>query len=436
MFDFNFNFDFGISKNSFNRVETFEEFCELAGYPIPYLKQKEMAEFAFPLDPIFRIPRLILGSRGYGKTDFITILRTAYQLYLDPLFTLLLITKEAERGKEIVEEIHAILEKAGVKLKGRSKRKIYTLQSKGKEPSVKSLSVRSKGLRGLHPDMILMEDIITPDDTGEAERLRVQKLYEEALKLTANVVLIGQPVHKLDLFQKLRYLIPTLEVKHGDIPQLDIDLAAQRAAGVSEQSISASYHLKILDDMSLPFGNIKNCNYPASHCVAFIDPSFKGGDYTAIAIGGMHFANLVISGFAFKKAWYDCLEEFKFLFEFFKIRSIRFETNTLGDEPVDKMRLLGAPCDGFNSTGFKHSRIINAAFCADDILFHKLEEVDISILQEPPERLIREPQKFISEITQANQIFIDQTKSYEYRSVFDDAPDAVAGLIKYLGIVR
>lgn len=432
-FDFNFNFDFGITAK---KIESFEQFCEVAGYPAPYLKQKEMAEFAFPLDPILRIPRLILGSRGYGKTDFITILRTAYQLYLNPFFTLLLITKEAERGKEIVEEIHAILEKVGVKLKGRSKRKIYTLQSKGKEPSVKSLSVRSKGLRGLHPDMILMEDVITPDDTGEAERIRVQKLYEEALKLTSNVVLIGQPVHKLDLFQKLRYLIPTLCVKHGDIPELDTDLIAQSAAGVSAESIAASYHLEILESAGLPFGSVRSCNYAAQNCVAFVDPSHKGGDYTAIAIGGMHFANLVISGFAFKKAWYDCLDEFKFIFQLFNVKSIRFETNTLGDDPVIKMRLLGAPCEGFNSEGFKHYRIINAAFYAHNILLQKLDEINISAIRQPPESLRYDPQRFISEILQANQIFIDQTKNYEYRAKFDDSPDAVAGLIKYLGIVN
>jgi len=341
-----------------------------------------------------------------------------YKLYKDLTITILLITKESDRGKEIVEEIHSVLENVGVKLKGRSKRKIYTEESKGKEPTLTALSVRSKGLRGRHPKMILMEDVITPDDTGEAERKRVQKLYEEALKLTANVVLIGQPVHKLDLFQKLRYLIPTLEVKHGDIPSLDADLIAQRAAGVSEASIAASYHLQILDDASLPFGNLKKCNYAAQNTVAFIDPSHKGGDYTALAIGGMHFKNLVISGFAFKKAWYDCLDEFKLLFEFFGVKSVCFETNNLGDEPVIRMRQLGAACVGKNSTENKHRRIINAAFFSEHILLHEVEG------------------NFDSEILQANQIFMQQTKDYEYRVRYDDAPDSAAGLMEYLGIVQ
>jgi len=413
-FDFNFNFNFGgeVKKDA----KSFGQFCELAGYPMPFAKQEEMAEFAF--NYISPIPRLILGARGYGKTDYITILRGSFEIYKDPLITILLITKEADRGKEIIEEIHGILEKVGVKLKGRSKRKIYTAQAKGKEPTMTALSVRSKGLRGRHPKMILMEDVITPDDTGEAERKRVQKLYEEALKLTANVVLIGQPVHKLDLFQKLRFLIPTIEVKHGDIPALDVDLIAQRAAGVSEASIAASYHLQIIDDASLPFGNLKSCNYAAENCVAFIDPSHKGGDYTALAIGGMHFKNLVITGFAFKKAWYDCLDEFKLLFQIFGVKSVCFETNNLGDEPVIRMRQLGAACVGKNSIENKHRRIINAAFFSEHILLHKVEG------------------GFDSEILQANQIFMQQVKDYEYRVRFDDSPDATAGLMEYLGIVQ
>lgn len=433
-FDFDFNFNFGGTESKKENL-TLEEIAKLAGYPKPYPKQKEMVDFAFPDDPLLQVPREILGARGYGKTDYITILGSAKYIYNNRLATGLLITKEFERGKEILAEIKEVLRAIGVQMKGKSERRIYTKEAKGKEPTLTNLAVRSKGLRGRHPQIVLLEDMITPDDTSEAERLRVQKVYEEVLKLTPNVVVIGQPVHKLDLLQKLRYLIPTLEVKYGDIPELDVDLVAQRAAGVSEQSISASYHLKILEDASLPFGLVKSCNYAAPNAVAFIDPSHKGGDYTAIAIGGMHFAHLIASGFAFKKAWYDCLDELKFLFQFFGVQSIRFETNNLGDEPVNKMRLLGAPCEGYNSSDNKHSRIINAAFFSEHILLHKAEFDTMPELRDPPETFLKNQELFLSQILQANQIFIDQTKNYEYRAKNDDAPDSLAGLIRYLGIL-
>lgn len=414
-FDFDFNFNFSGQKEE-ARANTFEEFCALAEYPKPYPKQIEMVNFAFPDDPALHVPREILGARGYGKTDFITILGNSWRIYRDRQSTGLLITKEFERGKEILAEIKEVLRRVGVKMKGKSERRIYTAEAKGKEPTLTNLAVRSKGLRGRHPEIVLLEDMITPDDTSEAERLRVQKVYEEVLKLTPNVVVIGQPVHKLDLLQKLRFLIPTLEVKHGDIPELDADLVAQRAAGVSEHSIAASYHLKIIDDASLPFGQIQTCDYASPNCVAFIDPSHKGGDYTAIAIGGNHFEKLIVSGFALKKAWYDCLEDFKLLFEIFKVKSVCFETNNLGDEPVFRMRQLGAACVGKNSTENKHSRIINCAFFADYIRFNEVNG------------------GLPSHLLQANQIFIEQVKNYEYRAKHDDAPDALAGLMEYLGI--
>lgn len=442
MFSFDFDFKFNFSgEDGKDEPKDFLEFCKLAGYPTPYPKQQEMRQFAFPDDPKKELPRLILGARDYGKTDFVTILGACYKIYKNRQFYILLITKEDNRGKEIVSEIKAILEKVGVALKGKSESKIYTKEATGKEPTMTNLSVRSKGLRGRHPDMVILEDIITPDDASEAERKRVEKVYEEVLKLTMNVVVIGQPVHKLDLFQKLRYLVDTIEVKYGDIPELDTDLQAQRAAGVGEASISASYYLKILEDSSLPFGNVKSCNYSAQNAVAFIDPSHKGGDYTAIAIGGMHFEHLIVSGFAFKRAWYDCLDELQFLFQFFGVRSIRFETNNLGDEPVNKMRLLGAPCEGYNSNDNKHSRIINAAFFSEHILLQNFAELEqwyveqrIANFKEMPERIQKDYEKFMMEILQANQIFVDQTKTYEYRASFDDSPDSLAGLIKYLGI--
>lgn len=130
----------------------------------------------------------------------------------------------------------------------------------------------------------------------------------------------------------------------------------------------------------------------------------------------MHFENFVVSGFAFKKAWYDCLDDIKLLFEIFNVKSSCFETNALGDEPVIRMRQLGASCVGKNSTENKHRRIINAAFFAEYI---KLHEVAGGL---PPE------------ILEANQKFIEQVMNYEYKAKYDDSPDALAGLSEYLGI--
>ena len=67
----------------------------------------------------------------------------------------------------------------------------------------------------------------------------------------------------------------------------------------------------------LLFFKIKTVDFNASENVAFIDPAREGKDFTAISVAGRNFDNLIVSGWAFRKAWYDCLDEFEFAHEFF-----------------------------------------------------------------------------------------------------------------------
>lgn len=79
-----------------------------------------MSDWAFNYESV---PRLILGARGYGKTDYVTICGSGYKLLQNKQFKVLLITKENERGKEIVAEIREGLSRNGVKFANRAKRK-------------------------------------------------------------------------------------------------------------------------------------------------------------------------------------------------------------------------------------------------------------------------------------------------------------------------
>ena len=71
------------------------------------------------------------------------------------------------------------------------------------------------------------------------------------------------------------------------------------------------------------------------------------------------------------------------------------------------------PAVGFNTTQNKYAKILNAAAFCNDLKLSKLAGL-------PPE------------FTEAQQIFIEQTKNYEYNSEHDDAPDAAASLISYI----
>lgn len=411
----NLGFRLSIKKQTV-KILDFVDYCLASGYPQPYPKQVEFQEFAFNHQQ--STPRLGLGARGYGKTDYVTIMGSGFKLLKNKNYKILLITKENERGKEIVAEIKETLSRHGVRFANRAKKKIRLVGCKGKEDNFTALTIRSRGLRGRHPDMIIMEDPITPEDTSETERKRVKKVYEELLKLTKNIVIIGQPVHAQDLYQELRPKLPCFEIWHGDIPELDFDLNIERSAGVSEASIQASYFGKILDDNSLPFLKIEVVNYFNQKNVMFVDPSHKGVDLTAFAVGGFLGDVLPVAGFAFQKAWYDCLEEMSFIVNHFRVTLTRIETNGLGDLPIIQLRQAGlSGVSGINHTKEKHGRIMNCASFVDAIKLVELNDLPPALIQ-------------------ANKLFIEKVRKYEYNCKQDDPPDAMAGLCGFLGIIK
>ena len=396
----------------------FADFCEAAGYPRPFPKQEEIEAFVRAQGV-----RLLLGARGYGKTDYGVILTVAWALLLDPSDTWLIVTKEEQRGKDILGEIARILQAMG-KVLSRNSSKLLTLAGHaGKDPNVVVLPLRSKSFRGRHPKHIICDDIITPDDVSAAERAKVEAVLAELLKLTQDVVLIGQPAHAKDIYAKMRQLagVKKLELPYGAIPQLDHDLEAQRAAGISEASIQASYFLQISESERLPFSGIERVNFfPGNGAAGFIDPSHEGADYTAFAVGSMNFDNFVVAGFAWQKAWDDCLEDIVAVMNALKVTRFAFETNGLGKHPVILLRQMGANVREWRSETNKHARILNAATFKEHI---KLAQFLPPELSAPAFR-------------EAQQAFNDMVLDYEYIAEHDDAPDALASLMEFLGMVK
>lgn len=402
-----FNFNFFAEKKTENNLftGTFAEFVDNAGYPQPFAKQEEMRNFAFGNGV-----RLLLGARGYGKSDYITILGNAYKIATEPNYSNFLITKEENRGKDLVKAIIEVLNKNKIELKTKSSNKITLPIQQGKEPALFMAPIGSSSYRGRHMTRAIMDDPITPDDINSpANRKRVKLVYEELTNLTPNITIIGQPVHKLDLYQELRKKVACMEVVHGDIPELDCDLEAKRLAGVSEESIQANYFLKIEGLKNMPFYDIERVNFfPNKKSVAFIDPSFKGGDYTAVSIGCMNFDKFVVVGFAYKKAWYDCIDNFVEIFRRFNVQRVAFETNSLGDEPIRVLQGLGCACVGINSSGNKHARIMNAGIHSDSLQLSNF----------------------------SNKDYVDMVVSYEYGVEHDDPPDSLASLLMWIGLIN
>jgi len=404
--------------------KTFEQFCVDGGYPNPFPKQVEMREFGF----VETDPRLLLGARGTGKTDYVTILGTAYEIYAnwwdhtywngagkrpDINETNLIISKSKSRNSAMIEEIGTALKNNGVPIAKQNTSRIRIEGLKGKDHSVEALTVKSS-VRGRHPKRAILDDPVTDEDVSEAVRLGVKRKYNEIMKLCANVIVIGQPAHLFDLYAELRPMVKKMEVPYGSIPELDHDLEAQRAAGVDENSIQASYFLKVVSEGVTPFDKIKYIDqFPVGQsAVAFIDPSHEGGDYTALTILKQHFEGIAVLGFVYKKAWNHCLEEMMPHIARCKVQKLCFETNALGDQPVIMLRQLlkstGVGVVGRKSTTHKHSRIMAAGAFAH--LIHLSKE--------------------------SHPTYINHVVQYEYKSKYDDAPDSLATCLEWIGLIK
>lgn len=393
----------------------FAEFVARAKYPKAYPAQLEMADFAFGA---ITAPRMILGSRGYGKTDYVTILRAAYTIYLDSFTvdksdSILIVTKSEKRNAAIIREIFKACSLNGVEFEQANSSTLVIRGHMGKDASVETLPLGATSFRGRHPRRVLMDDPVTEDDTSQAARLRAKAVYDEIYKLCSNIVLIGQPVHIADLYQELRGLVEKREYPWGTIPELDVDLDAARLAGVSEKSIEASYNLKILADGEMPFEKVQRLDaWPAGDAVAFLDPSFTGGDWSALTILRGHFDGVAVVGKAWKRAWNHIAEEIVAQMVKYGVKRLAIETNSLGDMPLVLFRGLcrahGIGVVGKFSNANKHSRIMAAGVFAEKI--HLCAESD------------RE--------------YAKQVVGYEYGVKFDDSPDSLASCLEMVGLIH
>jgi len=397
-----------------DRILTFNEFCIKSYYFEPFPKQEEMRAFGLDLN----VTRLLLGSRGYGKTDYVTIMGVAYDLYLAwktgkdlSEHTNLIITKSKARCGALIEEIGNALERNGVPLDKFTGSVIRIKGLIGQDHSVEAITIKTS-MRGRHPKRIIMDDPVTDEDVSEAMRETVKRRYDEAYKLCKNILIIGQPAHALDLYAKLRGIIKTMEVPHGQIPELDADLEAMKLAGVDQHSIEMSYHLRIPVDGAVPFGSLKYTDvYPAGDSVAFIDPS-EGGDYTAITILKMVGQGFVIEGYAWQRAWFLCLDEMVPIVKKLGVKKLCFETNTTGQFPLSQLRQVFGPIGvgvvGKNSDSNKEAVIMAAASMSAMLHLSK----------------------------QSNAAYTEQVTGYTAKAKHDDAPDSLGRCLEWLGFIK
>lgn len=388
---------------------SFTQFCINAMYPPPFAKQLEMLDFG--MNEVE--PRILLGARGYGKSDYVTVLGVAYDIYLNGIATTnLIITQSRVRNAAIIAEIAGALAANGIELEQANSKSVRVKGLIGTNHSVEAITLGSS-FRGRHPKRVLMDDPVTEEDVSPAKRKLVKRKYNEAYKLCKNIVIIGQPAHADDLYAELRPKLLKMEVPHGQIPQLDADLEAMAKAGVDPVSIEMSYHLRVPVEGSMPFAGIRFIDkYPVGgDSIAFIDPS-DGGDYTAVTVMRGLMDGVAVQGKVWKRAWYHCVDDLAILFKLLKVQRVCFETNMTGTQPVGQLQQAFAPLGigvvGKRSDSNKHAVIMAAGSYSN--LIHLSQESDPT--------------------------YTSQVVKYEYGVDFDDAPDSLARCLEWVGYIK
>lgn len=97
--------------------------------------------------------------------------------------------------------------------------------------------------------------------------------------------------------------------------------------------------------------------------VAFLDPSFAGGDFTALSFAALKDGKLYLWGYCWRESWTRVKHEIIELLREHNCIDFQYESNGLAEAPEEAFAELGVTAEPKYSLGNKHNRIyMGAAF--------------------------------------------------------------------------
>jgi hypothetical protein len=169
----------------------------------------------------------------------------------------------------------------------------------------------------------------------------------------------------------------------------------------------------VTDDERQPFANVEIVNYfDRSGCEAWLDPSSKGRDYTALCLCKRNFTNMIAVGFMFKNSWDERVEDIARICEAYNVNKIIAETNGVGNITIKLLSDLGANTVGFNTTLEKTKKIMALAVYRDSVKLSAATDI----------------------YKEENKLFIDNCVNWTINSKNDDGIDSLASYMNYKGL--
>lgn len=379
---------------------------EVLGYELFESQKKLLKDFEDFLNSKEKY-LLILGFRQSGKSDLITFYSVLKFILENQKKKALIMTRTQERYIEFVSAIGSYLSKLGIQgdyAKTRINLKINTKP----QPTLKGLTVNGS-TKGNHVDLLIIDDPVEPqDEYSKALKKRVFKVFNESANLSKKIVIIGQYVSEDDIYTYAENKIKTIKYWINEAePELQRILEIEETKKIiTQREWGKNYEGVFYQDGTRPFSEIELINaepYLSEKVIAVIDPSLKGIDYTAMAVGFVRGDKLIITGKMWKENWHTSIDEILDFCKENKADYVYYEDNIVGDALSELVyNKYGLVIRGFRTTQNKTQKILSILPYLSNIAFKQSIEAD----------------------------FLQQCRKWSPESKeHDDAPDAVAMLI-------
>jgi hypothetical protein len=344
------------------------------------------------------------------------------QLFFYPDTTILIMRKSYTDAQKILQEIQQhyereplrqlynqfkITEPRGDKWKA----DVLTLSTKksvSKEGNVECLGIDSS-LTGAHYDKIILDDIITIEDrisrvTREKTKIRLAEMVNIPKRPHGTISVTGTPWHPDDGYATLP------KAKQYSIYDLDPPILSEKEIQDIRERMpaslfSANYELRHIADQERYFTDPNFDWCPEfDNVIGFLDPAYRGTNYTALTILGQFAGKKYVNGWAWRR---DVIENAEIIVDClrqFKVNHLYIESNADKGLSIKYFRehFAGIHYEEHKETINKHFRILNHI--------------------KPIWRELNFHPKIQPE-------YLNQIIDYQENQEPDDAPDSLAGAI-------
>lgn len=292
-------------------MEKFLEHPHLLGHALGYRDLTEIHSEWIKYSWLSKDDTVLMAYRNSMKSTAVVVLGIVWWLLYNPNSTILIMRKSLDEAKALLGEIKQLYEtdimryiyqQLGVEQIKSSTWRVDAINLATKQSITKEANIEVKGLTssltGGHWDYIVCDDICTAADRySHKEREQTKAVVKELhnlVKVDGRLIFVGTPWHEQDVFSMLppakKYPVGSIKIRGHTRSWI-----ARKKRSMSAAEFSCNYKLEHLTEDENHFAEVKFAEWPKQidfqnadedkEVIAFLDTSFSGIDFTALAVG-------------------------------------------------------------------------------------------------------------------------------------------------------